>query len=185
MTAPPNGDGGDDLWKQVKTEARPLVKGKRRLRKAAPGNAPFPPRKAPACKALPRPASPAPKTPPGSAPGSAPPAPGLDRRTAERLKRGQLALEARLDLHGLTQEAAHRALNAFLRRAADEGKRTVLVITGKGEAKAGGGVLRTNLPRWLATPPLSRRVLSVVPAKARDGGLGAFYVRLRKERAPR
>src|SRR5262249_44429419 len=73
---------------------------------------------------------------------------GIDRATAERLKRGQRPVEARLDLHGMTQEEAHRALGGFLRAARTAGKRVVLVITGRG--RVGGGVLKAAVPRWLA-----------------------------------
>ena len=67
---------------------------------------------------------------------------GVDRRTAERMKRGRMQVEARLDLHGLTQAEAHRALDAFVAASYDIGRRCVLVITGKGQGKQEGGVLR-------------------------------------------
>ena len=72
---------------------------------------------------------------------------GLDRRTGQRFKRGQLPVEARLDLHGLTQVEAHRALDGFLSRQYTAGKRCVIVVTGKGVGKDGGGVLRVAVPR--------------------------------------
>ena len=106
---------------------------------------------------------------------------GLDRRTALRLKRGQLAIEARLDLHGMTQAAAHRELAAFVARMSGQGKRVLLVITGKG-TKEGSGVLRQAAPRWLDEPGLRGRVLAIAPAVPRDGGDGALYVLLRRER---
>ena len=110
--------------------------------------------------------------------------PGLDRRSAERFRRGQLAVEARLDLHGMTQAQAHRTLVRFVEDSAAAGRRTLLVITGKGGrgAEDWSGVLRDAVPRWLSTPPLSDCVLQIAPAKQRDGGLGAFYVRLRRRR---
>jgi len=106
---------------------------------------------------------------------------GIDRRTAERLRRGQLPIEARLDLHGLTRQAAEDALLGFLNRAADRGLRCVLVITGKGRA-GGESVLRREIPRWLNHAAVRSRVLACVPARQRDGGAGAFYVLLRRRR---
>ena len=108
----------------------------------------------------------------------------LDRPTALRLRRGLLKLDGRIDLHGMTQAAAHRALNGFILRQRESGSRCVLVITGKGSAATGEiGVLRANLPRWLAEPPLGGLVLGAVPAQPKDGGDGAFYILLRRERS--
>ena len=109
------------------------------------------------------------------------PNPGLDRRTAQKLRRGQMPIEARLDLHGMTQEAAHRELSGFIARASASGKRVLLIITGKG-TREGGGVLRQAVPRWLAEPALRGRVLATAPALPKDGGGGAFYLLLRRER---
>ncbi len=106
----------------------------------------------------------------------------LDRRTAERLKRGQIAIESQLDLHGLTQEEALTALDAFLWQAWDAGQRCVLVITGKGTAREGGGVLRTLIPSWLADGNHRDRVLAVETAQPRHGGDGALYVMIRRQR---
>jgi DNA-nicking Smr family endonuclease len=103
-------------------------------------------------------------------------APGLDRRSAERLRRGQRAIEARLDLHGMTQDEAHRALDAFIARAQHGALRCVLVITGK------SGVLRAAVPRWLNEAPNRGRLLAVAPAQPRDGGVGALYLLLRRRR---
>jgi len=108
--------------------------------------------------------------------------PGVDRRTAEKFRRGQLAVEARLDLHGLTQEEAHRALASFIRQAHGSGLRTLLVITGKGGLGDGRGVLRDAVPRWLNEGDLRPRVLSCAWAQPRHGGAGALYVLLRRQR---
>jgi len=108
--------------------------------------------------------------------------PGLDRRTAERLRRGLLPIEARLDLHGMTQEEAHRALNAFLARAVEAEKRSVLVITGKGGRTSGDGVLRAAVPRWLNEAPNRTRLLAFTPAQPKHGGAGALYLLLRRQR---
>ena len=116
-----------------------------------------------------------------SAPGEGQPF-ALDRRTAERLKRGMIAIESQLDLHGLTQEEALAALDGFLWQAWEAEQRCVLVITGKGTAREGGGVLRTLIPTWLAEGNHRDRVLAVETAQPRHGGDGALYVLLRRQR---
>jgi DNA-nicking Smr family endonuclease len=119
--------------------------------------------------------------------------PGLDRSSAERLKRGKYKIEARIDLHGMTQDRAHRALTDFVARAAQDGLRCVLVITGKGLRKLAGdesgrvrpddlGILRNAVPRWLNEPPTRARILAFGTAQERDGGSGALYVLLRRWR---
>ncbi|HUH83193.1 MAG TPA: Smr/MutS family protein [Stellaceae bacterium] len=130
--------------------------------------------------AQPPPASPI--SPRQTAPRAVPPAPGtgIDRRSAQRLRRGDRPIEARLDLHGMTQEEAHRALAGFVARAWSGERRTLLVITGKGGAR--GGVLRAAVPRWLGEAPNAGRVLAIAPAQPKDGGAGAFYVLLRRRR---
>lgn len=118
---------------------------------------------------------------------------GVDGGTAERLRRGMLEPDARLDLHGLTEAAAHRALVTFLRSAQMRGHRLALVVTGKG-AKApdpyapvdlelnarSRGVLKTIVPRWLAEPSLAGIVAHACEAHRKHGGAGALYVYLRK-----
>ena len=109
---------------------------------------------------------------------------GLDRRTARRLKRGQLAVEARLDLHGKTQSQAHDALRRFIRESRMARRRCVQVITGKGSVASGeGGVLRRMTPRWLNEPGLRRHIVAIANAPASGGGAGALYVLL-KSREP-
>lgn len=128
------------------------------------------------------PAEPArPAEPPPLSPGAMA---GLDRRTAERIRRGKLPLEGRIDLHGLRQDEAHRVLAGFIDRSHREGKRAVLVITGKGTSRrdSGGGVLKANVPRWLNEPRLRPMVLSFHPARQQHGGDGALYVLLRRRR---
>ncbi|WP_333825145.1 Smr/MutS family protein [Pinisolibacter sp.] len=112
----------------------------------------------------------------------------IDDRTRRRLVRGTIAVDERLDLHGLTQEAAHSVLRRFLVTARDRGARIVLVITGKG--KPGGsafetherGVLRRSVPHWLADPSLRDVVVGYEEAHLAHGGAGAVYVRLRRRR---
>lgn len=109
-------------------------------------------------------------------------APGVDSRTAGRLRRGELVIDGRLDLHGHTQEEAHRALVAFVETAWRGRARCVLVITGKGRSREGVGVLRAALPRWLNAEPLRQRILAFASAQAKHGGVGAVYVLLRRQR---
>ena len=108
---------------------------------------------------------------------------GVDHRTAERLRRGERKIEARLDLHGMTQDEAHRALNTFLDRAEHAGWRCVLVITGKGRpGTSAAGVLRAAVPRWLNEAPNRARLLAFAAAQPKDGGAGAMYLLLRRRR---
>jgi DNA-nicking Smr family endonuclease len=108
---------------------------------------------------------------------------GIDRRTATRFTRGRMGVDGRIDLHGMTQETAHRALCGFLARAYDRGSRCVIVVTGKGtRGGEGGGVLRRMVPLWLNEPGLRSRILSFSHAQPRDGGEGALYVLLKRKR---
>lgn len=121
-----------------------------------------------------------------------PSTPGLDRRTAQRLRRGRIEPDARIDLHGMTAARAHTALIGFIHRSHANGLRCVLVITGKGgrprnpepgqwrEPPPGEGVLKAHAPLWLAEPPLAGMVVGVYPAHVSHGGGGAYYVYLRK-----
>ncbi|UEM21017.1 Smr/MutS family protein [Skermanella mucosa] len=113
--------------------------------------------------------------------------PGLDRRTDDRLRRGRLGIEGRIDLHGMTQSQAHAALNSFILRGWHEQRRMVLVITGKGSAGKGSGgqgagILRQVVPRWLNESPLRPLVLAIQRAQPKDGGDGALYVLLKRRR---
>ena len=106
---------------------------------------------------------------------------GLDKRTAQRLKRGRLKIEARLDLHHCTQAEAHEALLYFMAESTAAGRRTVIVITGKGLKRTGEiGILRTMVPRWLNQAPLREQIVAVCEATPQDGGSGALYLRLKK-----
>ena len=131
-----------------------------------------------------------PAPPPAPSPAPAPPLPAaarrldptgpvdLDRRSWLRLRRGSYPIEARLDLHGLTQAEAHARLAAFLAAAQSRGHRCVLVITGRGLRS--GGTLRAMTPHWLEAEPNRARVLSYVQAQLHHGGEGALYVLLRR-----
>lgn len=181
MTAPKD-DGDKALWQKLVQGVKPLRRDGR------------PAISSPAAKPTPTErARPAPRPPvPAAKPAVPQPAKtrelghgervDLDRRSAERLSRGQLPIEGRLDLHGLTQAAAADRLASFLGRAQGEGKRCVLVITGKGGSRGRSGVLREQVPRWLNQPPNRARVLAFDYARPRDGGDGALYVLLKRRR---
>jgi DNA-nicking Smr family endonuclease len=168
------------LWQKAMADVKPLRR--RRPRKRRAGSA-EPPQAAPSNAATTtRPA--APVQPPPAKPPAGPraqPGTGIDRATLARLKRGDIPISGRLDLHGMTQADAHAALDGFIGRAASAGKRLLLVITGKGSD--GDGVLRRMLPRWINSGPHAARVLRIEPAHARHGGGGAWYVYLRRDRA--
>ncbi|WP_421915415.1 Smr/MutS family protein [Mesorhizobium sp.] len=107
----------------------------------------------------------------------------LDEPTLDKLAKGRLPIEGRVDLHGLTQEAAYSLLFSFLHRAHAGGVRYVLVITGKGSSSGGDGVLRRSVPAWLSTPAFRPLVSSHDHAARNHGGSGALYVRLRRIRS--
>lgn len=179
------------LWEQVARKTRPLT-----------GHAPM---GLPEISAPPACTEPAPPPPPAApvepfrigslAPDIAPPAVfagaalplRMDRKAFARLKGGKLDPEARIDLHGMTLAQAHPALSGFILRAQAQGRRLVLVITGKGSGPESDGpiperrgVLKRQVPHWLHQPPLAAAVLQVAQAHRRHGGEGAFYVYLRR-----
>ncbi|MGH6869985.1 MAG: Smr/MutS family protein [Rhizomicrobium sp.] len=115
---------------------------------------------------------------------------GIDGGTARAMRKGALEPEARLDLHGMTETAAHRALTTFLREAQARGLRFVIIVTGKSTPdphapfEMGGdrrGVLKEMTPRWLREPELSGFIVDLRTAHRRHGGAGALYVYLRKK----
>jgi len=104
-------------------------------------------------------------------------------RQAKRFRQGKLPIEARLDLHGMTQKHAHTALLQFVHHAYHQQYRCILVITGKGQRSyEKGGVLRQALPKWLKDTGLKRMILSFETAQPKDGGSGAYYILLRRHR---
>lgn len=116
---------------------------------------------------------------------SPPPLAPLGRRERSRLAKGRNPIDARLDLHGMTQARAHRTLIAFLHRAHGDGATFVLVITGKGRASVSEGergVLRRQVPLWLGLPDVRHLVVGFEEAHIGHGGEGALYVRLRRAR---
>jgi DNA-nicking Smr family endonuclease len=112
---------------------------------------------------------------------------GLDKNSARRMKRGKMQIDARLDLHGYRQDEAFCILSDFIINSVRSKKRCVLVITGKGLhyeklGDRGAGVLRRNVPIWLNEEPNRSQILSFSHAAPSDGGVGALYVLLKKQR---
>lgn len=112
--------------------------------------------------------------------GAPAPASGVDPNLVKKLRRGQIAVEGKVDLHGLRTVEAFRALAGAIERAQQSGRRCLLVVHGRGNHSAAGAVLRAAVSGWLAGPPLDARVLAHAPARPEDGGDGARYVLLRK-----
>jgi len=169
------------LWDLVARSASPLRAGPKRAIVAAAEEeaSALPagkPQHSPTARAMPVP------TPIREAPKLSP----LDRRTRTRLSRGAAEVERRLDLHGLTQSAAHTRLRHFLEEAQAAEARLVLVITGKGKLSDGGvddrGVLRRMVPEWLQSSPFRALVAGFDEAGRRHGGTGALYIRVRRKR---
>ena len=117
-------------------------------------------------------------------------APGIDRKTSLKLKKGKVEIDYKLDLHGLTQIEAKKALEEAIFGAWKNRLRLILVITGKGlrQTKSNGlndngptGILRRVVPEWLKETPLSNFVLAFSSAQQTHGGTGALYVLLRRQ----
>jgi DNA-nicking Smr family endonuclease len=169
------------LWESVAKQLKPLRKKSRVLKtevtvrgteseiaaKLVPMSRPLAPLKA----------TPAPKP-------QAPPLAPLGRRERSHLSRGRKGIDARLDLHGMTQSRAHSALSSFLQRAHSDGLTFVLIITGKGKmgAESERGVLRRQVPHWLSLPEFRSLVVGFEEAHIGHGGEGALYVRIRRSR---
>ncbi|XUM24747.1 Smr/MutS family protein [Bradyrhizobium oligotrophicum S58] len=113
-----------------------------------------------------------------------PPLVSLGRKERSKLSRGRSEIDARLDLHGMTQSRAHQALHHFLHRAQHDGLTFVLVITGKGTIGADPerGVLRRQVPHWLSLPEFRSLIVGFEEAHVGHGGAGALYVRIRRPR---
>jgi DNA-nicking Smr family endonuclease len=130
----------------------------------------------------------APRAPKRIVPGGS----GVDGNTSDRLRKGQLEPEAKLDLHGMTESRAHGAMLSFLRGAQHRGFKLVLVVTGKGKKMADDapfdmelqqrsrGVLRSAVPRWLNEPGFAGLIAGTRAAHKKHGGEGALYIYLRK-----
>ena len=200
-------DHGEDddarLWESVTRSVKPLPRTGRLPpvaapeKKAPPAPADATPKAAP--KAVPeregrapvdlsglrlgardRPAAPAAPRSSGLSHGDAP---GVDKRTATRFRRGLMPIDATLDLHGHTQASGRAALAGFLRAHRAAGRRCVLVVTGKGlKDDWSVGALRQALPGWLNAPDLRRLILAYCHAQPHHGGSGAVYILLKRER---
>ena len=173
------------LWESVARQAKPLRKRHRTTKPQAvapEAEAPVAAKSEASPKSLPLakiPRAPKPAVP------AAPPLAPLGRRERSHLSRGRKEIEARLDLHGMTQTRAHHALSGFLQRAHLDGLTFVLVITGKGRtvgAESERGVLRRQVPLWLNLPEFRTLVVGFEEAHIGHGGEGALYVRIRRSR---
>lgn len=169
-----------ELWELVAKQVKPLRKHRATKVHTAPRAEPS--SAAPVAKPAlsPRPLAQAPALRP-SKPAIPPLAP-LGKRERTKLSRGRSEIEARLDLHGMTQMRAHRALTGFLHRAHRDGLTFVLVITGKGRSGGESGVLRRQVPEWLSLPEFRAFVVGFEEASIGHGGEGALYVRIRRAR---
>ncbi len=169
------------LWDSVARQTKPLRKKPRLAKASAATLAPETPLATTAPPAKSMPSAHVPKVRKATVPPLAP----LGRRERARLARGKGEIDARLDLHGMTQVRAHHALLGFLQRAHSEGLTFVLVITGKGKAgkvEQERGVLRRQVPHWLSLPEFRALVVGFEEAHIGHGGEGALYVRVRRSR---
>jgi DNA-nicking Smr family endonuclease len=169
------------LWHEVTKDVRPYRAVKR------PAPPPVKPQHAPA----PRPASQ--PAPPQHVARQSPArlGTGVDGSTSKRLSKGQIAPDATLDLHGMTQDHAHAALDRFVAHSLALSRRCVLIVTGKGARQKGDegpdapwmrsrtGVLRALVPLWLEQHPARGRIAKIETAHIRHGGSGALYIYLR------
>jgi len=169
------------LWESVAKQVKPLRKRHRLLK---PSMAPVEAANHAASKAAASAKPVAPVRVVVPAKPSPPPLAPIGRRERAHLSRGRKEIDARLDLHGMTQMRAHRALFGFLQRAHHDGLTFVLVITGKGKigAESERGVLRRQVPQWLGLPEFRALVVGFEEAHIGHGGEGALYVRVRRAR---
>ncbi len=170
------------LWESVAKQTKPLRKKPRAARPPTDSRVADVPAAAKATElSKPVPSAKAQRAPKPEAPAAPPLAP-LGRRERAQLSRGRKEIDARLDLHGMTQTRAHRALFGFLQRAHSDGLTFVLVITGKGKmgAELERGVLRRQVPQWLSLPEFRSLVVGFEEAHVGHGGEGALYVRIRR-----
>ena len=169
-----------ELWDLVAKQVKPLRKHRAVKVHSAARIEPSPaaPALRPASSSRPVAIAPTPRVTKPAIPPLAP----LGKRERTKLSRGRSEIEARLDLHGMTQMRAHRALTGFLHRAHHDGLTFVLVITGKGRSGGESGVLRRQVPEWLSLPEFRAFVVGFEEAGIGHGGEGALYVRIRRAR---
>ncbi|KAB2920110.1 MAG: Smr/MutS family protein [Hyphomicrobiaceae bacterium] len=185
-----------ELWDHATRALKP-IKAKQRVGAAASADQPA--ARAPAAAASRKAVAPvdlkqAPLASPRTKVSKSPPLAEFDRRAVRRITAGKAEIEARIDLHGDRQKEARARLRAFLLDNHAKGRRTVLVITGKGEEQERGdhlgdalgqsrrGVLRRSVPLWLEEPDMRAIVVSYTAAGIRHGGEGALYIQLRRSR---
>ena len=175
------------LWRQVAQTVKPLAQDRWRAKTPSKPRAESPPKpesspelppESPLVRVIKPPPSKPPKPPHQPADLRDSRVSGISRADARRMMGGDIAVTARLDLHGETIDGAYAALTRFIAEKQRQHHRYVLVITGKG--MAGRGVLRTAFPHWLTAPPLAQAVVAFHPAQTRHGGGGAWYVQLRR-----
>ena len=170
-----------ELWESVAKQAKPLRKRARPVKAIQDIVEELPAKAGPALRI---------KSPPvlvkiPNTPPVPPPLAPLGRRERSKLSRGRKDIDARLDLHGMTQTRAHRVLLNFLHDASEHGMTFVLVITGKGRTvgqDSERGVLRRQVPHWLGLPEFRSMVVGFEEAHIGHGGAGALYVRIRRAR---
>ena len=164
-----------ELWERVKSTTVPLHSNRAvsDFKTAFEMGSSLPSPNTPKPKRIVRPYSPEPLIRVSLA--SSPPL--LDDTTSRKIARGKLSIDGRVDLHGLTQAEAYSVLHRFVDAGFAAGKRTLLVITGKGSR--GEGILRQAVPRWLSEPDFARKVIGFREAHITHGGSGALYIRLR------
>ena len=169
-----------ELWESVAKQAKPLRKRARPVKAVQDLVEEMPAKTGPVLRL---------KSPPvvravPAAPPVPPPLAPLGRRERSKLSRGRKDIDARLDLHGMTQSRAHRVLLNFLHHAQEDGMSVVLIITGKGKsgAESERGVLRRQVPQWLSLPEFRSVVIGFDEAHIGHGGEGALYVRVRRAR---
>jgi DNA-nicking Smr family endonuclease len=169
------------LWESVAKQTKPLRRRHRAAKAPALADAETPAAVKPAATPRPLQSEKIPRPPKVETPAAPPLAP-FGRRERSQLSRGRKEIDARLDLHGMTQTRAHRALSGFLQRAQRDGLTFVLVITGKGKlgAESERGVLRRQVPQWLSLPEFRSLVVGFEEAHIGHGGEGALYVRIRR-----
>lgn len=112
----------------------------------------------------------------------------IDKNTAKRFRRGEFGVEAELDLHGYTEKKAYDAVFHFVKSSYSQGKRCIIIITGKGTRKddddifTSKGILKERVPQWLNSEELRPYILSYIHPDKKLGGTGALYILLRRKR---
>lgn len=176
---------GNRLWAFYAKSVKKLIRNQPKTRAELEGEQPPAPKRTKKIAVDPKPVI-LPTLPPAAKTTAAH---GLDGHTRRKLEKGELQIQARLDLHGYTQEQAYAALLAFITESHRNNARLVLVITGKGanakatdihETRHTGGVLKSVVPEWLNSAALTRYIVEIQPAARKHGGDGALYVYLKK-----